>query len=52
MRRVEVEEWVIRVVKAMYENAKSWVRVDGQFSDEFNIKAGVHQGAVLSLYSS
>ena len=47
MRRVGVEEWVIRVVKAMYENPKSCVRVDGQFSDKFNIKAGVHQGAVL-----
>ena len=48
MRRVGVEEWVIRAVKAMYENAKSCVHVNGQFSDEFNIKVGVHQGAVLS----
>ena len=48
MRRVGVEEWVIRAVKAMYENDKSCVRVNGQFSDEFNIKVGVHQSAVLS----
>ena len=48
MRRVGVEEWVIRAVKVMYENAKSCVRVNGQFSDEFNIKFCVHQGAVLS----
>ena len=47
-RRVGVEEWVIRAFKAMYENAKSCVRVNGQFSDKFNIKVGVHQGAVLS----
>ena len=32
----------------MYENAKSCVHVNGEFSDEFNIKVGVHQGAVLS----
>ena len=48
MRRVRVEEWVILAVKALYENAKSCVRVNGQFSYEFNIKIGVHQGAVLS----
>ena len=48
MRRVGVEEWVILAVKALYENAKSCVRVNGQFSYEFNIKVGVHQGAVLS----
>ena len=45
--RVGVEEWVKRVVKAMYENTKSCVRVNSQFSDEFNIKVGVHQGEVL-----
>ena len=48
MRRVGVEEWVIRAVKAMYENANSCLRVNGQFSDELNIKVGVHQGAALS----
>ena len=31
MRRVRVEEWVILAVKAMYENAKSRVLVNGQF---------------------
>ena len=40
MRRVRVKEWVIHAVKAMYENAKSCVHVNGQFSDEFNIKVG------------
>ena len=32
----------------MYENAKSCVRLNGQFTDEFNSKVGVHQGAVPS----
>ena len=31
----------------MYENFKSCVRVNSQFNDKFNIKVGVHQGAVL-----
>ena len=35
MRRVGVEEWVILAVKASYEKAKSCVRVNSQFSDEF-----------------
>ena len=48
MRRDGVEKWVIRTVKAMYENAKSCVLLNDQFSDEFNIKVGVYQGAVLS----
>ena len=48
MRRAGVKEWVTHALKAIYENAKSCVRVNGQFSDEFNIKVGVHEGAVLS----
>ena len=48
MRRVGVEEWVLLALKAMYENAKSHVHLNGQFSDEFSIKVGIHQGAVLS----
>ena len=32
----------------MYENTKSCVHLNGQFSDKFNIKFGVHQDAVLS----
>ena len=32
----------------MYENAKSWVHLNGQFIEEFDIKADAHQGAVLS----
>ena len=42
MKNVGVEEWVIRAVKAVYENAKSCICVNGQFHDEFNIKVVVH----------
>ena len=32
----------------MYYGAKSKVRVNGSYSDEFEDKVGVHQGSVLS----
>ena len=44
MRRVGVEEWVKHTVKSIYENAKSCVRLNGHFSDQFNIKVGVKVG--------
>ena len=48
MRKLGVEEWLVRVVKSLYENARSRVRVNNTFSDEFEVKVGVHQGSVLS----
>ena len=36
------------IIKAMYANAKSAVRVNCQYSAEFDVKVGVHQGSVLS----
>ena len=48
MRYLGVEEWAVRAVQAMYEGAKSCVRVNGQYSEQFSVKVGVHQGAVLS----
>ena len=48
MRKLGVEEWIVRVVQAMYANARSRVRVNGTFSDDFEVKVGVHQGSVLS----
>ena len=48
MRSLGVEEWAVRAVQNMYSNARSRVRVNGQYSDEFDVKVGVHQGSVLS----
>ena len=48
MRSLGVEEWAVRAVQNMYSNARSRVRVNGQYSDEFNVRVGVHQGSVLS----
>ena len=48
LRSVGVEEWSIRVIQGMYTNARSRIRVNGQYSEEFGLAVGVHLGSVLS----
>ena len=48
MRKLGVDEWAIRVVQGMYKDAKSRVRINGKYSEDFNVNVGVHQGSVLS----
>ena len=48
LSKLGVEEWAFKVVQSMYKFAKSSVRVNGNFSSEFDVKVGVHQGSVLS----
>ena len=36
------------VIKAMYEDALTKVRMNGRESRAFNVRVGVHQGSVLS----
>ena len=36
------------VIKAMYEDASTKVRMNGREMRDFNVKVGVHQGSVLS----
>ena len=43
-----VEKWAVRVIQGMYVNARSRVRVNGQYSEEFGVGVGVYQGSVLS----
>ena len=45
---VGVPEWTVVIVQATYNGTKSKVRVNGSYSDEFEVKVGVHQGSVLS----
>ena len=49
LRKLGVEEWIVRLVQGMYANARSLVRVGEGYSEEFEVKVGVHQGLVLSL---
>ena len=43
-----LEEWIVRLVQGMYANARSRVSVGEGYSEEFEVKVGVHQGSVLS----
>ena len=43
-----LEAWIVRLVQGMYANARSCVRVGEGYSEEFEVKVGVHQGSVLS----
>ena len=48
LRKLGVEEWIVRLVQGMYANARSRVRVGEGYSEEFEVTVGVHQGSVLS----
>ena len=48
MRKLGVEEWIVKLVQGMFENVRSRVRVGEGLSDEFELKVGVHQGSVPS----
>ena len=38
----------MRLVQGMYANARSSIHVGEGYSEEFEVKVGVHQGSVLS----
>ena len=45
---LNVDEWIISVIKTMYEEAATSVRLNGRESKGFRVKVGVYQGSVLS----
>ena len=48
LRFLKVEEWVVNVIRAMYQGAITAVKLNGGESEGFEVKVGVHQGSVLS----
>ena len=48
LRCFGVDEWIVSVIKDMYEDATTTVRVNGRESKAFSVRVGVHQGSVLS----
>ena len=46
LRCLGVDEWIVSVIKAMYEDATTTVRVNGRESKAFSVRVGVHQGSV------
>ena len=52
MSKKGIPEVLVRSVESVYEGAKSWVRVDSELSEEFEVVVGMHQGCVLSHFLS
>ena len=50
MRKKEIAEVVVRSVMSLYDGTKTKVRVDSELSEEFEVKVGMHQESVLSLF--
>ena len=48
MRKLIIDEWLVRLVQSMYKDVRSRVRVGDGYSEEFGVGVGVHQGSVLS----
>ena len=48
MRKLGIDEWLVRLVQSMYKDVGSRVRVGDEYSEEFGVGVGVHQGSVLS----
>ena len=48
MRKLGIDEWIIKIVQAMYANPRSSFRVNNSYSESFDVKVGVHQDSVLS----
>ena len=46
--RVGVPAWLAKIVQAIYVGARSRTRLNSSFSEEFEVKVGVHQRSVLS----
>ena len=48
MRKLGIDEWLVRLVQSMYKDVRSRVRVGDGYIEEFDVGVGVHQGSVLS----
>ena len=48
MRKRGLSEVLVQAGMSLYGGAKTRVRVGSAYSEEFEVKVGVHQGSVLS----
>ena len=48
MRKLGIDEWIVRLVTVMYDGANSRVKVSDCFNEMSEVTFGVHQGYVLS----
>ena len=49
MHKLGIDKWLVHLVKSMYKDVGSRVRVDDGYSEEFGVRVGVHQDSILSL---
>ena len=49
LRKLDVEEWIVRLVQGMYANEWSYVHVSEGYREVFGVKVSVHQGSILSM---
>ena len=50
MRKKRIPEVLVRSVMSLYEGAKTRVRLDSEWSEEFEVEVGMYQGSLLSLF--
>ena len=48
LRKLEVDEWLVKAVMSMYYHVTTSVRTKKGNTDPFEVKVGLHQGSVLS----
>jgi len=48
LRKLGVEEWLVRIIMSMYEGVTTAVKTSAGESEAFPVKVGLHQGSVLS----
>ncbi len=49
MRKLGLEEWIVKLVQAMYDRTKSWVRVNNSLGEPFEVKVGCIRDQYLVL---
>ena len=50
LRSLDVKEWAAHVIQGMYSKALRHVQVSGQYSEEFGMGIGAHQGSGPLLF--
>ena len=48
MLKLGIDKWLVHLVRSMYKDVESRVRVDDGYSKEYGVRVGVNQNSVLS----
>ena len=50
LRKEGVNEYLVKAVMSTYDRARTVVRVGKEYTSDFEVKVGVHQGSILSPF--